>query len=527
MSIQRKYLRSGHLILLSLLAFGMSNLNLLMSLATILLAAWWFVYPGPRRGWDILRKNPPALAILALFTIHIIWLVNTQDWESAGKDLRTKLNLLVLAVAIGGVEHSAKDIARVMFWFSVGLWLAIFTALFNYFTFSGEVLDMREVVGEISHIRLSLMMVVAVVAAIYYWPVLNRTWRIYVMATVVAILLFLNFIQAATGIIVLVLVLMFTLFFLVRRAYGKRQSYAVGAIVALLVLGVVGFAWRYYQNYFVSDEVIPQEMEYTKSGDPYLFYPSYQIENGRYVFYYLAPDELQNAWNERSKIHLSYDDPNDRDLIARLYRYLTAKGLHKDREGVMTLTDEDIHRIEAGYPTPLYAESSGLPLRWHVILYSFHVYFNSGDATGLSLFQRFVYWKVASGLIAENFWTGTGTGDVRTTFKQAYDRYGIDLEPRYRLRAHNQFLTFFVSFGVWGLLAFVAVFFIFCYSASGDYFAWSVALIMAASCMTEDTLETQAGVTFFTFFIVLLGQKLITDNSSTMPSGNRPRITNV
>lgn len=486
----------------------MSNLNLLMSIATILLAVWWFVYPGPRRGWATMRKNPPALAIVALFAIHIIWLINTHDWESAAKDLRIKLNLLVLAFAIGGVEHNGKDIARVMFWFSVGLWVAILTAVFNYFTFSGEVLDMREIVGEISHIRLSLMMVVAIVAAIYYWPKLNRPWRIYVTASVLSILLFLNFIQAATGIIVLLLVLIFTAVFLVKRSFGKRRAFAIGAIIALLILGTVGYAWRYYQNNFVSNEVIPQEKVYTELGNPYFFHPSYQVENGRHVFYYFSPDELQKTWNERSKIHLSYDDPADQDLIARLYRYLTAKGLRKDRQGVMSLTDEDIRRIEAGYPTPVYAESSGLPLRWHIVLYSLHVYANSGDAKGLSLFQRFVYWKVASKLITENFWTGTGTGDVRTTFKHAYDRYGIDLDPRFRLRAHNQFLTFFVSFGVMGLLAFIAIFFIFTYTTSGDYFAWGTALVMAASCMTEDTLETQAGVTFFTFFIVLLGSAL-------------------
>lgn len=494
-----------------------------MSIATILLAAWWFVHPGPRRGWDILRKNRPALAILALFAMHLIWLINTHDWESTGKDMRTKLNLLVLAVAIGGVEHNARDIARVMFWFSVGLWVAMFTALFNYFTFPSEVLDMREVVGGISHIRLSLMMVVAIVAAIYYWPKLNRPWRIYVVVTVFSLLAFLNFIQAATGIIVLLLVMIFTLFYLVKQSFGNRQTYALGAIIALLILVAVGYAWRYYQSYFVSDEVMPQEMVYTELGDPYVFYPSYQVENGRYVFYYIAPDELQNAWNERSNIHLSYDDPDDQGLIARLYRYLTAKGLRKDRQGVMALTDEDIRRVEAGYPTPIYAEFSGLPLRWHVILYSFHVYFNSGDATGLSLFQRFIYWKVASRLITENFWTGTGTGDVRTTFKQAYDRFGIDLEPRFRLRAHNQFLTFFVSFGVWGLMAFVAVFLIFGHSASGNYLAWGVAIILAASCMTEDTLETQAGVTFFAFFIVLLGQKLTTNTFSAPQTGTRSR----
>lgn len=505
MSAPRKYLHNAHVVLLSVLAFGMPNLNLLMSVATILLAAWWFVYPGPKKGLEILRSNRPALALIVLFAIHLIWLVNTEDWNGAFKDLRIKLNIFVLCVAVGGVSRNRRDILRVLFWFSAGLWVAIFTTLYNYSAHDGPVLDMREMVGDISHIRLSLMMVAAVVAAIAYGGSLSRGWKIYSYATALACAVFLNFIQSATGMVILALLLAFSgLFFLYRR-FGKR--YLAGSMVALSIamLALGGLAWKDYESYFTSDERVPEETLYTYSGNAYTFIPSYQVENGRHVFYYLSKGEVYEAWNERSDVHLPPDGPDGEALEARLYRYMTAKGLNKDREGVAALSDEDVRRIESGYAAPIYAESSGVSLRWHVMLFGIHAYLNSGDASGSSLFQRVVYWNVAGKLIKENFWTGTGTGDLRREFKSAYERFDIPLDREFRHRAHNQFLTFFVTFGVWGLLAFTAVFYTFVYTGKGDYLVWCLALLLAMSCMTEDTLETQAGVTFFTAFVAMFG----------------------
>lgn len=492
----------------------MPNLNFLMSVATILLLIWWFVYPGLREGWQQWRTNPPVIAMGVLFALHVVWLVNTQDWQYAAKDLRIKLPLLVLAFAIGGVKHDRRDIARVAFWLSVGIWVAMLTTVYNYLSFDGVPLDMRVFVGEISHIRLSLMMVVSIAAAIYFWPRMHLGFRTYSLITIASILLYLNFLQLATGFAVLLVLLLFTVILFIHRRWGRKSAWGMLGVVLLGVGALVYDSWDYYRNYFVSSDTIPSETTYTAEGNEYQFYPSFQVENGHHVHYYISEGELAAAWNERSTDSMSYDDPSDRDLIARVYRYLTAKGLKKDRAGVMALSERDIHNIESGYAAPVYAESSGLALRRHVILYSAHTYFHSGNASGLSFFQRIVYWKVAARLIAENFWTGTGTGDVKKTFKSAYDRFDINLEPRFRLRAHNQFLTLFVSFGVWGLIAFVGLFLIFAYHASTDYFRWAVILVLALSCMTEDTLETQAGVTFFSFFVALLGSKLPTRSRS-------------
>jgi O-antigen ligase len=75
----------------------------------------------------------------------------------------------------------------------------------------------------------------------------------------------------------------------------------------------------------------------------------------------------------------------------------------------------------------------------------------------------------------------------------------------YKLRAHNQFLTFALTFGILGLLVFIA------YAtqtlwykslSSTSYLSWIFSWIILLSFFYEDTLETQSGVTFVAFFTV-------------------------
>jgi O-antigen ligase len=106
-------------------------------------------------------------------------------------------------------------------------------------------------------------------------------------------------------------------------------------------------------------------------------------------------------------------------------------------------------------------------------------------------------------LAKEHFYTGVGTGDVKWSFKEAYEAYPIYIAPEYRHRAHNQYITFLVTFGILGLLyflLFLAKMLLYWRNYPLALFFVVVAMI---SFFSEDTLETQAGVTFFSFFVGL------------------------
>ena len=119
--------------------------------------------------------------------------------------------------------------------------------------------------------------------------------------------------------------------------------------------------------------------------------------------------------------------------------------------------------------------------------------------------MRLEFWKAAVYIIQRNLWVGVGTGDVQRAFDKAYYRTNTKLSHEWRLRSHNQFLAITVAFGLTGLLVFLISII---YPAlalrkklSGLYWLFlSIALI---SFLTEDTLETQSGVSFFAYFNTL------------------------
>jgi O-antigen ligase len=116
--------------------------------------------------------------------------------------------------------------------------------------------------------------------------------------------------------------------------------------------------------------------------------------------------------------------------------------------------------------------------------------------------QRLEFWKASGNIIRQNLWTGVGTGDLEQAFQEEYTRSGSLLEKEFRWRSHNQFLAIFSTFGIIGLAWFLfsLIFPAARLSKFHDYYFLSFFIIVMLSMLTEDTLETQAGVTFFAFF---------------------------
>ena len=120
--------------------------------------------------------------------------------------------------------------------------------------------------------------------------------------------------------------------------------------------------------------------------------------------------------------------------------------------------------------------------------------------------QRIEYLKTAKEIISKHFLFGVGTGNVRISFDKEYELMNSSLEKEWRLRAHNQLVTFLLTFGIFG---FIIVIFSMFYPAIKEKgykkFLFSVIfIIMFFSFLNEDTFETQAGVTFFVLFYSLL-----------------------
>jgi hypothetical protein len=266
-------------------------------------------------------------------------------------------------------------------------------------------------------------------------------------------------------------------------------------------------------NYYAVSPLDTAKLDhFTSKGNRYIHYPrSYEKENGNYIYIYIQWDELRMAWNKRSKISFDSLDKKKQNIKFTLIRFLASRGFRKDEEGVNKLTNEDIRYIENGIANVVYRKEFSIRGKIYEVLYGFDKYRETGDPTGSSLIQRLEFWKASWGIIKSYWLTGVGTGDMNKAFQQQYEKMHSRLSKEQRWRSHNQFLSIFVGFGIFGLLWFL---FAILYPPLvmrkfSDFFFLVFFIIVILSMIPEDTIESQAGVTFFAFFysLFLFGKK--------------------
>ena len=115
-----------------------------------------------------------------------------------------------------------------------------------------------------------------------------------------------------------------------------------------------------------------------------------------------------------------------------------------------------------------------------------------------------------------NFFTGVGTGDIQDEFDAFYQADHSELSPKYRIRTHNQYLSYFVTNGILGFLLFLyAVAYPFVRFTKTDLILAIAQFILLFSFLSEDTLESQPGVTLY-IFIISLG--IVSSNYVNNPS---------
>lgn len=157
------------------------------------------------------------------------------------------------------------------------------------------------------------------------------------------------------------------------------------------------------------------------------------------------------------------------------------------------------------FPIITYLSIPSVKMRVDEIGFEVNNYKNGGDASGQSIAQRFVYWKIAIDLHRTAPIIGIGTGDIKDAYANYYLAHPDLLQEKFQHRAHNQYLSILVTFGIIGLLIFLygVISPMFYLRKQFDYFYIVFFISFLLSMTMEDTIETQAGVTFYAFFNVL------------------------
>ena len=520
----RPYLRQAYLFGLMMLAASLTLSPFMMSVAQFWLVIVWIVdalvpcppSKGVPEGRGIKNKlsrfwhNKAAVLLVLFYLMHVIGLLYTTDFQYALKDLRVKLPILVLPFIMSGMEPlDRKRFDLLMLVYVLSVFVATLFSFTTYLRHDYE--DIREISHFISHIRFCLHIVFCIAVIGYYlvtrheplWSRLLQVILLFWFAYQIYIF------ESLSGYVILAaIVIVSVIYAFLQWKKGRGWRIGIGvSIVAVLVVGVVLLV--HWIKPFV--EVKPVDFstleKKTALGNDYWHDTIHNpIEDGRYVGLYYCRKELQEAWPQRSNLPLQGTALNGGDLEATLARYLTSKDLRKDYEGVMTLTDEDIHNIEQGIPNYNNWLHSGLRARLSSTLFEYGLYRKYNNPNGGSLSQRIEFTRASFHIIRQHPWFGVGTGDVPQAFSQAYNEIHSPLKEEFRFRAHNQYLAIAVAFGLVGL-AFFLVVLLYPYFSSKKHrtYLYTVFLcIMLLSMFPEDTLETQAGASLFAFFEALL-----------------------
>ncbi len=483
----------------------------LTSVSQFILVGNWILENKFKSRFKQLINNKSVLIFELIFLVHLIGLIYTTDFAYAFHDLKIKLPLLILPIIIGTSQKlSYKQLKILLLFFIASITVStfisftIFLGLTNY-----KITDIRDISIFISHIRFSLLINIAIFSLVYFFfsDRINKKEKIIYPVLIIWLVFFLFVLQSFTGLIVFFITGFIALIYFIKKFRNKKiRIYLISLLVALPIILSVLVAESIVKFYSV-EKINPKTIDkYTKLGNKYKNdFNNKIIENGHYVYLYISEKELRNEWNKVSKIAYDSVDEKGQNIKNTIIRYLTSKGYRKDAEGVKKLTKKDIEHIEEGYANYIYKNKISFSARIYKIIWQIDVQFKKGNPSGHSVTQRFEYLKASFAIIKDNFLFGIGTGDLKTVFAQQYNKMNSPLSQRWRLRAHNQFVTFFVTFGLIGFLIIIfAMFYPIVHEYKFiNYFFIVFFIIALFSMLDEDTLETQAGVTFFAYFYSL------------------------
>lgn len=512
---------------LALIAAALPVSVYFLSVGQLLIAGNWILQGRFPEKFRRYLANKPALVFSSVYLLYVIGFFYSSDASFAISTLKSKLPLFSLVFLIASSPPLARGTKKwllLVFSASVTVLSLISVGLLLW----GDVSDYRELSPFVSHIRVGLMTVLSVVllvwlslgkgagrvtdagladgsgeSALQWMPGNVRCWRTALLVLAAWHLVYLFMLQSLSGIIALVAVLVILgLRAIVSGSRLQRIASAIAlSVLALLVGGSLYWGWS--QVTLDHREDLGRLESRTALGNPYEHDTTSTFrENGYLVYVYIAPDELQHAWERRSELDFMGRDYRGQELCYTLFRFLTSKGLRKDAAGLAQLTGEEIQAVEDGVANVNYLHWPGLLIRIHQIFWEISEFRREGKPEGHTLSQRVEYWEAASVAIGSSPWFGWGTGDYLLAMRYGLERIESRLEFRSHMKPHNQYLSMLVLFGAIGLAWFLFAVFYPAYRLGGFHHLPFLAffVIFMVSLFIDDTMETQAGLTFFVFF---------------------------
>lgn len=500
---------------LFLMSVGMPTSKFLMSISFIFIGLGWLLERDRIQRLKSFFSLNAATLISSIFLIHLVSLLWSENLIYAWKDIRIKLPLLFFPFLVYTMPKLGKERWSLLInCFILSTLVTSVLSLGNLFLMKlsdDVVTDTRDAFLFISHIRLSLMISLSTIWIIFRGKELN--WKlIFRVAIISFFLFFLFYMQVLTGVIAFIVT-----FLLISLIFSKRVSkklFIPSVLIVAVGIVYIGFVAvnEYHNNFSAKEHSCNSQIEYSRDGNLLNHDPNRRfLENGFLTNINYQDSELMEAWNNRSDKSYLGKGASGNTIKYTLIRFITSKGWIKDGQSVRDLSEEEILAIESGIPNVEYLDMNPLEIRINRIFFELQNSMNGGVANGHSLTQRFEFIQTGWEIWKKNKLFGTGIGDLNDAFVEEYKIQQSKLKERYRLRAHNQLLTFMVSLGMIGFIWILStwIYPIINLQSGKSLYYISFFIIFLLSCLNEDTLETQAGLSFYCFFtsLLLFGKK--------------------
>tara|TARA_Y100000385_G_scaffold67484_2_gene67265 strand:- start:17 stop:1597 length:1581 start_codon:yes stop_codon:yes gene_type:complete len=499
--------RKLFILFLIILSIGLSMGKLLMSISMIGLSVNWLIEGGFNKKWQLNKiRGYFPLILSGLFIVEILWLVNANDISSGLSSIRIKLPLLVLPIVLGtSTKLNSKELKTITVSFILGL---ILSSIIAYLVDIGFVdkktitSTSRDISIFMSHIRYSLVLSFSIflILSLMINKQINNWLGLFLVLWFGALIYKMSSMTAFLG-----LFFGLGIFLISIIRYSKKKKIMGITLISLTTLTVLSLNTIITDHYKLKETGKTSDLpQFSKAGEKYLHLNNNTLENGYYVWKNIAVKEVTTQWNKRSKIPFTAKDQKGQSIKNTLYRYLTSKGLKKDKEGVDKLSPADIKAIQGGNTS--FVQYNQISKRIRGLLFEIDNFRKTNNPNNHSLTQRILYWKIGIEIFKKHFLIGVGTGNSKVIYKEFYKINKTILSKKNQRYAHNQFLTQLINLGLIGFTLWLLILTIPTIQLMKlkDPLFLSFICLMFIAFLSDDMLERQAGVTIFSSVFYLL-----------------------
>ena len=450
-----------------------------------------------REGFE--RSKWMILVLVSFYLLNVLGSLWSEDIRYLLYDLNKKLPLLIVPISIGLISPLDKRVIRLGYTaYILALLAGVGIGTYNYIIQENP--NTRSLIHSLSHIRFALNLSFGILSLSYFYIksmlYSKRFYRQAIPLVLAWFLLYMFVSQSFTGLFILFSFLVLYIPYYIYKHKKGYKSILILSSYSLVIIGSVFYIKKQYDNFFTPNPIY-SEIEAGPRGE------NRCIENGNYIYDHIYIEEIMGAWEDRTGLSAFASlDSNNTEIayVDILVRYMNSIHPIKDSLRFAQLTDSDIHNIKAGISNRVYMEKFSIRPRLYRLFYQIEVFNKLGRVGGFSEIQRIELWKNSFSIIKDNPIMGIGTGDIAKEFEERLEARGSELSGS-GLRAHNQYLTVWICFGLIGFLVFMfwliypgirtGLFSSFLYIA---FFYISV-----VSMLNEDTLDNLLGIMFFIF----------------------------